>query len=322
MSLSLLGGRGCKPPISYMGSKRGYATTILTILGLHPGQGADRVLLVDAGPWGLVWQGLADRETGMAIADRIASWQHDEPRELWDRLKAEASPLGDARPEAAEAATAWLRDTPPAVGAVQPDALASHLLRAGWAYERGNVRTGFAGPGMGGRPADLIAAEVGRVTTTISAWLGASALGFNGKPMEAGFGGKANMGEVAASSGRASDAVAGRIFAAQADVRLVRPPDDCSGVVMYIDPPYQGTTSYKADLPRADVMAVAAQWAAAGALVCISEAEPVPLPGWAHVQIDHGRRGTKRTFSVQQDEWLTISRPPAVAAPPQQAALF
>jgi hypothetical protein len=63
-------------------------------------------------------------------------------------------------------------------------------------------------------------------------------------------------------------------------------------------------------IPRADVLEVAHRWHAAGATVAISEAVPLPLPGWHHVRIDGERRGS-RTFSVQQAEWLTLSHPPA-----------
>lgn len=82
-------------------------------------------------------------------------------------------------------------------------------------------------------------------------------------------------------------------------------PDGC---YTYIDPPYQGTTGYSAKLARKDVLALAQRWADAGALVCVSEAEPLPLEGWTHIEITSTRVGQKRTFSKQQREWLTVSR--------------
>ena len=102
------------------------------------------------------------------------------------------------------------------------------------------------------------------------------------------------------------------------DVKL--PPD----VVVYIDPSYVGTTGYASDLPRADVVALARRWAAAGATVCISEAEPIPelvAEGWHAVRIDGERVGQKRTFSKQQAEWLTLNRAPAWV-PSVQQGLF
>jgi hypothetical protein len=95
------------------------------------------------------------------------------------------------------------------------------------------------------------------------------------------------------------------------DVRAIDPPDDCEGVYLYMDPPYRGTTGYQATLPRADVLAVAQRWSDAGAVVCVSEAEPLDLPGWHHVEITTARVGQKRTFSRQSLEVLTIKREPA-----------
>lgn len=71
-------------------------------------------------------------------------------------------------------------------------------------------------------------------------------------------------------------------------------------------------------------MTLARRWQAAGARVCISEAEPIPeltADGWHAVRIDGERQGQKRTFSRQQAEWLTLSDPPAWR-PSVQAGLF
>lgn len=84
-----------------------------------------------------------------------------------------------------------------------------------------------------------------------------------------------------------------------------------AGTVVYIDPPYVGTTQYANKLPRADVIALARRWAAAGATVCISEAEPIPElvgDGWEVADITGRRKGQRRTFSKQQSEYLTIKR--------------
>lgn len=78
--------------------------------------------------------------------------------------------------------------------------------------------------------------------------------------------------------------------------------------------PASKTTGYANDLPRPEVVALARRWQAAGATVCISEAEPIPelvADGWHAVDITHTRKGQRRTFSKQQAEWLTMSRPPA-----------
>jgi len=43
--------------------------------------------------------------------------------------------------------------------------------------------------------------------------------------------------------------------------------------------------------------------------------------GWRAVQIDHARKGSKRTFSVQSDEWVTLNREP-LHKPPKQMGMF
>ena len=99
-----------------------------------------------------------------------------------------------------------------------------------------------------------------------------------------------------------------------ADARTLTPPRLPEGVVCYMDPPYLDTTGYKHDLPRAEVVRMARLWADAGATVCISEAEAIPelmADGWHAVEISATRKGQKRTFSKQQAEWLTLSRPPS-----------
>jgi len=98
------------------------------------------------------------------------------------------------------------------------------------------------------------------------------------------------------------------------DARAVDPPQLPPGVVVYIDPPYLNTTGYAHTFPRSEWLPIVRRWAEAGALVCVSEAEPIPdlmAEGWHAVEITGERKGQKRTFSKQQREWLTISRPPA-----------
>jgi len=108
------------------------------------------------------------------------------------------------------------------------------------------------------------------------------------------------------------------------DARKVDPPRLPEGTVCYMDPPYLGTTGYRHDLGRGAVLEIARKWEAAGALVCISEAEPIGAlvaDGWSVVEITGERKGQKRTFSKQQREYLTLSRPPAWK-PPVQGQLF
>lgn len=77
-----------------------------------------------------------------------------------------------------------------------------------------------------------------------------------------------------------------------------------SGAVVYLDPPYKGTTGYGTnDLDRDGVLTLVESWRSAGSVVAVSEAEP--LPGGVAVDIGamvprQGRRGTLTP------EWLTV----------------
>ena len=103
----------------------------------------------------------------------------------------------------------------------------------------------------------------------------------------------------------------GRV-AAQTPVERVRRP-----TVVYLDPPYAGSTSYPAgDLSRAGVVALARAWHDAGAAVVISEGEGIPelaADGWSTAVLNSGRQDSSR-FRGKQQEWLTLS--PNVAPPP------
>jgi hypothetical protein len=94
LSLALIGGPGVRPPVAYMGGKRRYAPRLLGLLGLHSGQGADALLLCDAGPWGWAWQALLDPESCRAVAATLRGWRGEDPRALWERLAAEPPPVG------------------------------------------------------------------------------------------------------------------------------------------------------------------------------------------------------------------------------------
>ena len=105
------------------------------------------------------------------------------------------------------------------------------------------------------------------------------------------------------------------------DAASVIPERLPEGTVVYIDPDYEGTTGYAHTFPREAVLEAAARWRSAGAVVAVSEAAPLPLPGWHALEITGCRRGQRRTFSRQTSEWLTLSHPPAWT-PDVQADMF
>jgi hypothetical protein len=327
-----------------MGSKAGYADTILRVLGLVPGQRAAAYLWCEPDPGvRLLLEAYRDGALAKAAAAIIRSWAGEDPRALWERLRAEGPPrLPDGGAEAGEVAR-W-------------------AVTGQWAYRRGQPDSGFAesrtdsGTGEGhGDSADMIAARLevptGDLPATVrpdarevdprevarwcqitasnrlihTAWSDAEQRWINTGGGGATFGGAAFCSPPERTA-EALDGVVGDFPALiHPDARAVDPgPALPPGTVAYMDPPYVGTTGYASDLPRADVVALARRWAAAGAVVCVSEAEAIPdlvAEGWHAVRIDGERVGQRRTFSKQQAEWLTLNRAPAWR-PSVQGGLF
>ena len=247
-----------------MGAKTGYADAILRVLGLTPGARAAHYLWCEPDPGvRLLLEAYRDADLARAAAAIIRGWADEEPRALWERLRAEGPPR---LPE----------------GQVDAGEVARFVLGEGWG---GLCGVTFNGPGChpshaGSRTSATMSNRVGTLPTlpaTISP-----------------------------------------------DARDIDPPALPPGTIAYMDPPYVGTTGYASDLPRSEVVTLARRWHAAGARVCISEAEPIPelvADGWHAVRIDGERQGHKRTFSKQQAEWLTLSHAP-VWRPSVQAGLF
>jgi hypothetical protein len=252
-----------RPPVSRMGAKTGFADVILRVLGLRPGGQAARYLWAepDAGVR-LLLHALTDRHLALAAAAIIRGWQDEDPRALWERLRAE----GPAQ-------------CPP----VDAREVARFLFGSAASYDPSKPWSGFLHPEDGGR-------------------YGASRVDVARKT--------AGLPTLPATI---TD-----------DARAIDPPQLLPGSVVYMDPPYQQTTGYAHDLSRLEVIQLARRWQAAGAKVCISEAEPIPellAAGWHAVEITGERKGQKRTFSKQQREWLTLSHAPAWK-PSVQVTLF
>lgn len=88
------------------------------------------------------------------------------------------------------------------------------------------------------------------------------------------------------------------------------------GSLLYLDPPYAGTTGYGPhDLTRDQVLEIAGRWRDAGCRVAISEAEPIP--GWRAIRL--GDQGASQGLSgagTGRVEWLSLSwRHPQVQMP-------
>ena len=280
VSLVLQGGRHARPPVSRMGNKRGYAEAILWACGLRQGQGAHRFLWCEPDPGcSALLRAYGQPEVLREAAEIIRGWSDEDPRELWERLKAEG-PIKGA--EAGEVAR--------------------------WAYVQRSANSGLPlreHDGIWGAwwsPSSGAMVERGRVGPEH---------------------GKYQVSDQGMAS-RIADAPTFPAITVAPDAREIDPPALPAGSVVFMDPPYVGTTGYGHDLPRAAVVEMARRWKHAGALVCISEQEALPelmAEGWHALDITSTRKGQKRTFSKQQAEWLTMSEAPRWR-PAVQVGLF
>lgn len=332
LSLALHGGLTARPPVSRMGAKTGYAAPLLRVLGLRPGQRAAHYLWCepDAGVR-LLLEAYCDADLAQAAAAIIRGWADEDPRALWERLRAE----GPAK-------------CPPA----DPREVARWSFLAGAAYVQGDPSTAYAGdPGTnGGRMGDVRARIASRLRGGLPATVAPDARQVDPREVarvarlltanrlinldpstwrNTGAGGTTHGGEEFCT---AIEPLAASVEGVRSDLdatvcddaRLVDPPTLPPGVVVYMDPPYQDTTGYAHDLPRSQVVELAERWAAAGATIAISEAVGLSadLTGdWFEVDITGERRGQKRTFSKQQREIVTLNRAPAWR-PSVQGSLF
>ena len=264
-ALSLrLARRDARPPVSRMGSKAAYASAILRVLGLRPGQGATRYGWCEPDP-GCRLLLEVYRTPGLAeeVASVLVKWTGEDPRHLWERLRAEGPARWGPTVDPREVAR-WVRII-----------TANRLIPVHWDQDRGGwFNSGVGGTTHGG---DQFATSIQSLVTKF--------LDVDGD-------------------------LCAEVFT---DSRAYPPTEIPEGTIAYMDPPYVGTTGYGSDLPREEVITIARTWADAGAWVVISEAEPIPelvADGWSKVEITWTRKGGARTFSKQQREWLTLSRPP------------
>lgn len=370
VSLRLHGGANCRPPISRMGNKAGYAEVILAALGLRSGQGAGRYLWAEADPdVAALLRCYPDADMLRRVAEIIRGWKDEEPRALWERLRAErkarvavSAEEGTAgwltagwlsygqdpeRGFRATAGGAWPDDPP------DPQSIVDrcHRLAEYAAIVSGNRLVNMAGPalmntGNGGTrhggefatPVGDVAAAFERVAGEVAGWTALGEMAFRAGDPSSGFapgatewgglrsGVRGEMGHrrpparslVNAAATAEGSAVGGwppvlvlSLIPEAADVAVwMGTPGDLEGCVVYMDPPYVGTTGYAATLGRDEVVRHARAYAELGATVAISEAEVV-IPEWCAVEITAGRKGQKRTFSKQQAEWVTMNREPA-----------
>jgi len=337
VSLRLHGGAHCRPPISRMGNKAGFSQTILGVLGLHSGQGAGAYWWAEADPdVAALLRIYPDPDALREVARIIRGWSGEEPRALWERLRAQR------RARAAEAA-ATIGATADALAEFVMINESNRLIPVGGPHLDNTARGGGTfGAGGFATPARTVADRTDRLAEVAEfAFLHQGSFQHKGpdagignpqgQPRTGSFDAKRPTLEVILSAIKHTSVtgwppvrVSPRIPAAAEVSAALGTPGDLEGCVIYMDPPYAGTTGYTADLPRAEVVAHARDFADLGATVAISEAEAIPdlvRSGWHSVEITGGRVGQKRTFSKQQQEIITMNKLPQYTVP-TQSSLF
>jgi len=315
-----------RPPVSRMGAKTGYADVILRCMGLRPGGGAERYLWCepDAGVR-LLLHAYTDRALAMAAAEVIRGWKDEEPRALWERLRAEGPAV--CPPVDAREVARWLQIV-----------ASNELINVDSQTWRNTGKGGSTFGGAIGYGADRMLRKLD-AAPTLPATIADDARAVDPREvarcvlvgqwsyrrMEPDSGWcsvRVPCGDESIKNGDRKPArnIARDIATVTTlpatvhdDARTIEPPRLPPGTVAYIDPPYKDTTGYAHAFPRSEWLPVVRRWRDAGALVCVSEAEPIPAlmaEGWHAVRIDGERKGQKRTFSKQQAEWLTMSEPP------------
>ena len=316
VSLRLQGGNRCRPVVSRMGAKTGYANVILACFGLTPGGKADAYLWCEPDPGArLLLQALPQPEVLREAASVLCGWASQDPRTLWEALRKEGPPKGVDGREVAR----W-----------------SYVVGASWKGQGTDYRS-CETSGGGGLPmtvTGLAARWLDRPSlppTTITEdartvdprevarWVVVAGQMWchkmDGRPLEQWAMKGLDDGGVSLQTliGNVDVVPEWPPVAVTSDAREIKPPLLPVGTVCLIDPPYVQTTGYGHELPRAEVVRLARLWADAGAFVGVCEQEPIPeliADGWHAVEITHGRKGQKRTFSKQQHEYLTLNRPP------------
>jgi len=262
----------CAPPLYWQGSKRSYARQLLPLLGLAPGAGcSERVVLCEPGPWGEAW---THWRTGAGLRHTITAlrgWIGQDPRTLW----------------------LTLRDRP--VPADPGERVAVWTVLQWWSYGSKPVRA------EGGRwvTAGMDTAKAYRAEAR------KKALATGNKSAES-WAQKSQLLDMVVRALSLLPPLSG-LTVLQARAQDVTP---VPGALVLIDPPYKGTTcQYGHEFPRAEVLLVARRWHDAGCRVVLCEQEPLPLHGWHSRQLGRAASGG-RTFSAQQQEWITMNFEP------------
>lgn len=304
---------GLVPPTAWIGGKRRLAERILWTLGVGPGSRPPAVLN-DGSWWGWMWPLLLGPR-GPEVCARLRSWEGEEARALWFRLR-DAGPQED--PVEHAASLLWLQ------------ARAASGVPVWWEQDdlrqRAHVDDVTSAASQSGH--NLVQWTATRIDGAGQRDAApACAKGYIGGPAGPArllaFGGTGSVADAGhkqlrSTAGRAGgivhpESVARRIEAIRADACGVSvevhaqdaedfaekwAPRLRAAAVVYMDPPYIGCAGYPMACSRESVLRQAETWARQGARVAVSEAVSLAGDlgsGWRSVSLVGGRK----------QEWLT-----------------
>ncbi len=290
---------GGEAPIGYMGAKRKLAPYIARAIGLERGT-PSAYWCADAGPWGDFWRTFAEHGPMIVSAFRSAAAAGRIMPELW-RQEVQRPP--DAEPVQRAVQFLVLQARTASATPIWWDP-----AREQWVGEdeRGCVyRQQQSHAGQWVMPAGSPSGHVGSATPR----------GRHSNQRGTGAGRVTGLIHPATVADRLDalwSGLGGRLHVHHGDTAelLDLLPADLTGYVVYLDPPYVGCTPYAAACSRERVLELARAYHARGAIVVISEGEPMPIEGWHTVDLAPAR-AVKRWTAAQRGEWLTMSVPPA-----------
>lgn len=269
--LYLLGGPRLVPGVGYMGGKWKLSPDIAEAMGIGPGVRPDRVVLADAGCPGWVWPEILDVRRAAKVSEVLGSWRHEGPGEFWERL-VKLPPATDPSERAAQ--VLWLQGRAASNTPIQ------------WSVER--QRWEMATGARGGKRRGETLAATQKALVCRGTWRGEYSAGLR-SPLTVA----KRIEAIARTCSRHN------VIFHHGDLFDVL--DAQAGDIVYLDPDYQGCTSYGFTVDRQRLLTVAEALSARDVLVVISEAVPLPLADWWH--LDLTRAGGK-------PEWLTLNREP------------
>jgi hypothetical protein len=348
VSLRAMAGRPVQPLTGYMGGKRRWATQLAELLG-YGAEPPDYVVLVDAGPWGDVWDVLRIREHRRRVAHQFREvWAGADPHYLWSELVKIPPPATDPAFRCAQ--YLWLQarsaGTIPIWWSVERGRWESPTgSRTEAAHERGGAAADGRQTGQEDAPSNSrgrrlgAAYEAGLYTQRAHQKArddeGSRRLGgaYQKDTTRRGDGsgdasrrqkqkhvrGIQNPGTIAARIDAIEDLPWHRVHVVREDLRRLQP---IAGADVLFDPPYAGCPRYAALCPRRDVLTVARAWATKASRVVVCEGEPLAdlaAEGWHAARMHAEKTSAGGGGRTTREEWLTATWPIAL---PEQLGLW